>query len=320
MTVVTNTFLTYSAIGNREDLSDVIYNISPTDTPFMGNVAATKATATKHEWQTDTLASAAANAQLEGDDFTYGAVTATVRENNYCQISYKTTVVSKTQDAVSKAGRSKEMAYQLMKRAKELRRDMEFTFLNNQTPVISSLSSSTARALISVNSWYTTNTQRGASGASATGASTGAPTTGATDGTQRVLTEALVKTAVQQCWTAGGEPDLILSGAFNKQVISSFAGNVTRTDNTSEDKKLATAIDIYVSDFGSHRIVADRFSRDRDLHVLSTDLWAVATLRPMATQDIAPTGDATKGAIVVEYTLESRNEKGSAIVADLTTS
>lgn len=319
MTIVTNTFLTYSAIGNREDLADVIYNISPTDTPFMGNVGSNKATAVKHEWQTDTLASAAANAQLEGDDFTYSSVGATTRCNNYCQISYKTTAVSATQDAVSKAGRSKEMAYQLMKRAKELRRDMEFTLLNNQTPVGSGGNSTTARALASLTSWYTTNTARGASGAAATGAGS-APTTGATDGTQRVLTEALLKAAVQQAWTQGGDPDLVLSGPFNKQVISAFSGNVTRMDDNTDDKKLNTAIDIYVSDFGSHRIVADRFSRDRDLHVLTTDLLAVSTLRPMATKDIAPTGDATKGAIVSEYTLEVRNEKGLAIVADLTTS
>lgn len=320
MTIVTGTFTTYAAIGNREDLADVIYNISPVDTPFMGRVSKTKANATKHEWQTDTLASAAANAQLEGDDFTYGTPTATQRVSNACQISYKTCIVSKTQDAVSKAGRQKEMLYQLAKRSKELKRDMEFTFLNNQTPVqVAGAGTGTARALITVNSWYQTNAQRGASGASAT-ASSGQPSTAATDGTQRVLTEALLKTAVNQAWTQGGDPNLVLCGPFNKQVISTFAGNVTRTDSNNQDKRLDTAIDIYVSDFGSHQIVADRFSRDRDLHVLTTDLWAIATLRPMATQDIAPTGDATKGAIVTEYTLESRNEKGSAIVADLTTS
>lgn len=319
MAIVTGTLLTYSAIGNREDLADTIYNISPTDTPFMGRVGSNKATAVKHEWQTDTLATAAANAQLEGDDFSYSTPAVTTRASNYCQISYKTTVVSGTQDAVNKAGRSKEMVYQLMKRAKEVRRDMEFTLLNNQTPVGSGGNSTTARALSSVPSWYTTNTQRGASGASATGAGS-APTTAATDGTQRALVESYLKTGIQQCWTAGGDPDLILSGPFNKQVISSFAGNVTRMDNNTDDKKLNTAIDVYVSDFGSHTIVADRFSRDRDLHVLTTDLWAVSYLRPVATKDIAQTGDATKGAIVVEYTLEGRNEKGSAIVADLTTS
>lgn len=318
MTIVSGTLLTYSAIGNREDLADTIYNISPTDTPFMGRVPTSKATATKHEWQTDTLASAAANAKVEGDDFTYATPAVTTRASNYCQISYKTTVVSGTQDAVSKAGRTKEMVYQLMKRGKELKRDMEFTLLNNQAPVGSGANSTTARALASVPSWYTTNTSRGATGAAATGAGS-APTTIAGDGTQRVLTESLLKTVLQSCWTSGGDVDLIMSGAFNKQVISAFSGNVTRMQDT-EDKKLQTAIDIYVSDFGQHQIVANRFSRDRDLHCLETDLWAISYLRPMKTIDIAQTGDATKGAIIAEYTLEARNEAGSGVVADLTTS
>lgn len=319
MTIVSGTLLTYSAIGNREDLADTIYNISPTDTPFMGTIPTAKATATLHEWQTDALAAAAANAQLEGDDFTYATPGVTTRAKNYCQISYKTTVVSGTQDAVSKAGRTKEMVYQLMKRAKELKRDMEYTLLNNQTPVGSGANSTTARALASLPSWYSTNSSRGATGAAATGASTSAPTAVAGDGTQRPLNESLLKTVLQSCWTSGGDVDLIMSGPFNKQVISSFSGNVTRTQDT-EDKKLVTSVDVYVSDFGSHKIVANRFQRDRDLHLLETDLWALAYLRPMKTIDIAQTGDATKGAIVVEYTLEGRNQAGSGVVADLTTS
>lgn len=314
MTIVTGTLLTYSAIGNREDLVDQIYNISPTDTPFLGRIPTTKATAVKHEWQTDSLASAAANSQLEGDDFTYSTPAVTTRIANYCQISYKTVVVSATQDAVNKAGRTKEMVYQLMKRSKELKRDIEFTLLNNQTPVGSGGNSTTARALASLPSWYTTNAQRGATG------SNGSATTVAGDGTQRALNEGYVKTGLQSIWTSGGDCDLIMAGAFNKTVISSFAGNVTRTDNNTDDKRLNTAIDVYVSDFGSHSIIANRFSRDRDLHLLTTDLWAFASLRPMQTKDIAATGDATKGAIVTEYTLEARNQAGSAVVADLTTS
>jgi hypothetical protein len=314
MTIVSGTYLTYSAIGNREDLSDQIYNISPTDCPFMSKIGTAKASAVTHEWQTDTLATAAANTQFEGDDFTYSTPTATSRLLNTCQISYKTTIVSKTQDAVNKAGRAKEMVYQLMKRAKELRRDMEFTLTQNQARVAGA--SATARALRSLDAWYSTNAQRGGGGGN------GGSTTAATDaGTQRVLTESLVKTGIQNAWTAGGDVDLIMCGPFNKQVISSFSGNVTRTDAASDDKvTLNSAVDIYRSDFGTHAIVANRFSRDRDLHLLTTDLWALAYLRPMNTVDIASTGDATKGAVIAEYTLESRNEAGSAIVADLTTS
>ena len=311
MAIVTNTFLTFSAIGNREDLSDQIYNISPTDTPFQAAIDKNKATAVLHEWQTDALAAAAANAQLEGDEITFGAVTATSRINNRCQISRKTVIVSGTQDAVNSAGRKKEMVYQLMLRSKELRRDMEFVLTNNQAPVTGD--STTARALRPLVGWYATNDSRGASGAD------GSTSAAATDGTQRALTETLLKTVIQNCWTAGGEPDTIMTGAFNKTVISGFTGNNTRTQDTS-DKKLIAAIDVYVSDFGTHKIVPNRFSRARDVHVLDTSLWALSTLRPIQTVDLAKTGDATKGAVLCEYTLESRNEAGSGVVADCTTS
>lgn len=315
MSIATGTFLTFSAIGNREDLIDEIYNISPTDTPFQANVGKTKGTATNHEWQTDTLASAAANAQIEGDDISsFTAVSPTTRVGNTMQISYKDVIVSGTQDAVSKAGRTKEIVYQLTKRSKELRRDMEHVLTNNQTPVPNaSASSTTARALRPLCAWYTTNGNRGSGGAD------GSSTAAATDGTQRALTETLVKGEIQNCWTQGGDPDLIMTGPFNKTVVSGFTGNNTRTQDTS-DKKLVSAIDVYVSDFGTHKVVANRFSRDRDLHILTTDLWAVANLRPMRTVDLAKTGDAEKGMIIAEYTLEARNEAGSSVVADLTTS
>lgn len=310
MAIVTNTFLTFSAIGNREDLSDMIYNISPTDTPFMGAIGKTDSTAVLHEWQTDALAAAAANAQLEGDETSFGAVTVTSRLVNRCQISSKAVVVSGTQDEVKKAGRTREMTYQLMLRSKELRNDQEFVLTNNQTPVTGN--STTARAMRPLCSWYTTNDNRGASGAD------GSTTAGATDGTQRALTESLCKTVMQNVWTAGGDVDMWMCGAFNKTVISGFSGNHTRTQDTV-NKKLVTALDVYASDFGTHKIVANRFSRSRDLHMLDTSMWALATLRPTKTYDLAKTGDATKALILTEYTLEARNEAASGIVADLTT-
>lgn len=311
MAIVANTFLTFSAIGNREDLADIIYNISPTDTPFMGAIGKNKASAVLHEWQSDSLAAAAANAQLEGDDHAaFAAVVPTVRLQNRCQISSKDVIVSGTQDAVNKAGRKKEMVYQMTLRSKELKRDMEFVLTNNQAPVVGN--STTARALRPLCSWYATNDSRGAGGAD------GTTTTAATDGTQRALTETLLKTVLQNCWVAGGEPDLVMVGAFNKTVISGFTGNATRMDK-SEDKRLVAAVDVYESDFGVLKIVPNRFSRSRDAHVLDTSLWAVSYLRPMQTVDLAKTGDADKGLVQAEYTLEARNEAGSGIVADLTT-
>lgn len=312
MTTATNTLLTFSAIGNREDIADDIYNISSTDTPFLSAIPDAKASGTLHEWQTDSLAAAAANAQLEGDDITsFNAVTPTARLVNRCQISYRTLAISGTQDAVQKAGRKKEMVYQMLKRSKELKRDIEFTLTNNQAPVTGN--STTARQLRPLSGWYATNASRGAGGAN------GTTSAAAVDGTQRALTESMVKAQFQAAWSQGGNPELILVGPFNKTVISSFTGNATRFDK-SEDKTLVAAIDVYESDFGTHKVKASRFSRDRDCHILDTELWGIAYLRPISTIDLAQTGDAVKAMLLAEYTLEARNEAGSAVVADLLTS
>ncbi len=311
MAIVTNTFLTFSAIGNREDLSDMIYDISPTDTPFTAGIGKTKAKGVYHEWQTDALAAAAANAQIEGNETTFAAVTPTTRVGNRCQILDKECIVSGTQEAVDKAGRQSEMVRELLKRGKELKRDREFVMLNNQAPVTGN--STTARQLRPVNSWITTNTSRGASGAN------GSSSAAATDGTQRALTESLVKGVLRAAWTAGGEPDTIMVGPFNKQNVSDWTAGATKFDK-SEDKKLTAAIDVYASDFGDLKIVPNRFQRERDAFILDMDHWKLAELRPTFTKDLAPTGDHTKGLIITECTLEACNEASSGIVADLTTS
>lgn len=324
MAIVTGTFLTFSAIGNREDLTDIIWNISPVDLPFQANVAKTKASAVLHEWQRDVLAAAAANAQLEGDDsgsFTFAAAVPTVRVQNRAQISWKNVIVSGTQDAVNKAGRKREITLQLMKRSKELKRDCEFVLTQNANAAPVTGNSTTARVMSTIIEWYgiqfAGNALRGAGGANAT-ATNGFPTTAVTDGTQRALTETLLKSAIQSIWTNGGDPDLLMPGPFNKTAISTFTGNTTRFQNT-EDGKLNTAIDVYVSDFGTHKVIANKFSRDRDLHILTTDLVAVAELRPFQTIDLAKTGDSEKGMVLREYTLEVRNDAGIGVVADLTT-
>jgi Family of unknown function (DUF5309) len=316
MTILTNSVLSFSQVANREDLADKIYNISPTETPFQAAIGKNKASAVLHEWPQDSLAAAGTNAQLEGDDPTtsnsFQSGTSPSRVNNRCQISYKTVVVSGTQDAVNKAGRKKDIIYQMMKKNKELRRDQEYILLHNNNTAPATGSSSAARVLRPLIGWYATNTSRGASGAN------GSSSAAVTDGTQRALTEAMVKAQIQAAWTQGGDIDLILSGPFNKTVISGFTGNNTRTQDTSKGT-LRTAISVYVSDFGTHKVVADRFTRDRDLHLLDTDLLKVSYLRPIFTKDLAATGDAEKGMIIAEYTLEAGQEAGLAIVADLTT-
>ena len=314
MAVPTDTFETYQSIGNREDLTDVIYNIAPTDTPFMSGIARSTARSTKHEWQTDTLAAASAtNAVAEGDDATTDATVPTVRVFNYTQISDKVPRVSGTEEVINKAGRKSEMAYQVTIRAKELKRDMESSLLASNAQVAGS--SGTARETAGVPAFIATNASVGATGAVATGDGTDAPT----DGTQRVLTEALLKTALKSAWDEGGDPDCIMVGSFNKQKISGFTGNATRFKG-AEDSTLKAAIDIYDSDFGELQIIPNRFSRARDCLVLQKDMWATAYLRPFTLHDLAKTGDTERKQLLVEYTLEARNQKSSAAVYDCTTS
>jgi len=265
------------------------------------------------EWQTDALAAAAANAQLEGDDnASADSATATTRLSNTCQISRKIPRVTGTQEVVQKAGRRSEMSYQVAKRSQELLRDMETVLLANQQEETGG--ATTARTLGAVPSWITTNTSNGA-----TGSDGSLGNTVRTDGTQRAFTESLLKVVLQAAWEAGGNPDCIMVGAFNKRVLSTFTGNATRYLD-ADSNTLSTAIDFYQSDWGQLSVVPNRFMRSRDCLVLQKDMWAVAYLRPFALHDLAKTGDTERKELIVEYTLESRNEAASAAVWDLTTS
>ena len=310
----TNTFDTYDSVGEREDLSDVIYSIAPTDTPFLSSAAKTKATAVLHEWQTDSLAAAVTNnAVIEGDEATLDASTATTRLSNSSQIMDKTVVITGTQESVDKAGRASEIAYQIAKRAKELKRDMEATITGNIAEVTGG--SSTARKMGTLGSWVTTNDDLASDGASGAGAGNAAHT----DGTQRAFTESQLKSVIKSVWNAGGDPSMIMCGPFNKQKLSGFTGNSTRFD-AGADATLYTSVDVYASDFGQLQVVPNRFSRDRDAYVLDMEYWAVAFLRDFSMHELAKTGDSEKRQLLVEATLESRNEAASGLIADLTTS
>ena len=313
----TNTFDTYDAIGIREDLQDVIYSISPTETPFMSSAAREQVKNTFHEWQTDALAAAVTNnAVIEGDDATLDAASATSRIGNYTQIMDKTVVITGTQESVDKAGRASELAYQIAKKSKELKRDIESTLLTNQARAAGN--STTARTFGSIGAWIATNDNFAGDGSSPTGS----PVNGAdarNDGTQRALTEDMLKDVIKNVWNAGGNPSVVMVGPFNKQKISGFTGGSTRFD-ASEDKTLYTSIDVYSSDFGDLEVVPNRFSRDRDALVLDMDYWSVGFLRDFTMHELAKTGDAEKRQLLVELTLISRNEAASGGVFDLTTS
>jgi len=314
------TYQTYQTVGIREDLADIIYNISPTETPFMSGVAKNKATNTTHQWQTDALADVAANAAVEGDAISYATLAASAKEENYTQISTKGIQVSGTNDAVTSAGRNNELAYQVAKAAKELKRDMETALLSNVAKAAGN--ASTARKLGGCQTWIETNVDAGAGGS---GAGNGAART---DGTQRAFTEDQLKGVLRSCYNEGGNPNMIMVGAFNKQKLSGFTGGSTRFD-AAEDRRLITSIDVYESDFGTMQVAPNRFIRGanstaakvgQDALILEMDYWAVSFLRDFSLQTPAQTRDADQRFMVAEYTLESRNEKASGMVTDLTTS
>jgi len=317
MAVPTNTLLTFSAVGNREDLLDKITNISPTDVPFQTMAGTSTAQAVYHEWQTDALAAAAQNAQLEGDDVTFAAAAPTVRAGNRTQISRKEMIVSGTQEAVSKAGRNSEYVYQTSKRRDEIKRDREFVLLSNQAPVTGN--SATARQLRPLCGWLTTNVDRGAGGAN------GSTVAAATDGTQRALTLSMITTAQQNAWTQGGKPGFLLCGPKQRGVITTVLGGAATKFYAVEDKKMVNTIQAFEGDFGMVKVVTDRFVRggqtgaDREIFLLDPDLWNVAYLtgRKLVTKDLPSQGDNQKGMILSEYSLESLQEAGNAGIFDL---
>lgn len=308
----------YDAIGQREDLTDVIYDISPTETPFMSSIGKTKATAVYHEWQTDSLAAATTNnAAVEGADASDATLSPTTRLGNYTQILQKTIKVSGTLDAVNKAGRKSEKAYQLAKASQELKRDLETILLSNQGRTAGS-TNSTARKMGSLLSWIKTNSSVQTNGGDPTtiGVST------RTDGNTRTFTEALLKEVVAEVFASGGVPKILMVGATGKQKVSSFTGlsayryNVNG-GNGGSAATIIGAADVYLSDFGSMSVVPNRFMRSRDALILDPEYAALAYLRPFQTNELAKAGDSDKTQVLVEVTLEVKNEAAHGIVADL---
>jgi hypothetical protein len=322
MGVPTNTVTRHSQIGAREDLADVIYDISPTDTPFLSAAARSKATGVYHEWQTDVLDAAGANKQIEGDDPTANTFAASTRVGNYLQIASKTVIVSGTARAVDTAGRADELSYQVAKRGKELKRDMEFALTQNQGS--SAGGAGTARALASLESWLATNkTSVGTGTAQTTPGFSGSTAVAPTDSTvQGAFTKASLDAVIQKCWTEGGDPKIVMVGPFNRTLVSGFSGISTlQTDaNAKGDVTLMGAVDFYKSNFGTLKVMANRFQRGRTVLVLDMDYLGVAFLRNMEMYDLAKTGDSEKKQLIAEYTLVVKNEKASGKVTDTTTS
>jgi hypothetical protein len=320
MTIVTNTFTTFDAKGIREDLSNIITNIAPEDVPYQSNIGRESISNSLFEWQTDTLAAAAANKQLVGVDVSsFDAVVATVRLQNYAQISRKTIVLSATEEVVNKAGRRSELAYQIAKRGSELKRDQEFTFLNGA--VAAAGSTSVARGTASLGAFIKTNVDMQTNGVNPS--YTTLPNSARTDGNVRAFTETILKNVIQQVWASGGTPKILMVGPVNKQRVSTFAGIASSRFNIDGGAKPATIIgaaDVYVSDFGNVQVVPNRFQRERDAWVLDPEYAKVTTLRPYQQVELAKTGDADKRMLIVEYGHKILAENAHGLAADLTTS
>jgi hypothetical protein len=294
MAVISGGYQTYAAVGNREDLIDIITNISPTKTPVLSMTGSTRATSVLHEWLTDTLAAPTSNAQIEGNESTAAAVTAPSRLNNYCQIMDKKFAISGTQEAVDKAGRSSEVGYQTQKALKELATDIEYAFVVNTAAA--SGASATARSLKGLAGWVADNIS------SATA--------------NRDLTAAIMDTILQAAWADGGDPDTILCGGALKTAFGDTTNFPGLTRNVSTDaKKYSNAIDVYESNFGTLKLVLSHVMHSNlanTVFALEMGKFRKAWLRPIKRTPLAKSGDSERYLIVAECTLESLNEKASA--------
>ena len=326
MAVPSNTRETYGAIGIREDLSNIIYNISPTDTPFLNGCGRGSADNTTFEWQTDTLKTAAANLQMEGNDYTSTVATEPRRLSNYTQISATQVQSSGTAEAVDFAGRKSTQAYQLAKRAKEMKRDMEFMLLEGTVKAAGS--SGAARNTACFSTWIgttvnaTSNVVAASSGLGLTNNGAGAAgpdgtTEAGTGGADTAITIGLVNNVAERIWNLGGTPDTILCGGVVKGTISSstVGGAVVaapRNDIGSKDNITAVnAVDVLVTDFGTFKVVPDRHIPATQVDFIDFDLWSVDYLRPFRTETLAKSGDSVKQLLIAEYGLRAKNGNGS---------
>ena len=316
MAVPAGTHQVHDAIGVREDLANIIYDISPMDTPLMSNIGRGSASQPLTEWQTDALAAASAsNAQIEGDDANTDTATPTLRFNNYCQIASKVPRVSGTLQASDTAGRANELSYQIAKRGRELKRDIEMTLAGTQ--VATAGAGASARVCAGLAGWmYTNHISVGANGTVPPLTNGGHPSAAMTMGTNGAITEDRLKTAIALCWPAGGDPPLILMDDANKQIASSFTGVATQyRDNPQKGPAtIIGAADVYVSDFGTHSMVASRFVPTDIAYVLDPEFLEVRYLRPIHKEDLAKTGDSDRCMLLAEFTLCNKEPDAHSLI------
>lgn len=323
MAIFTGTYTRHTAIGVREELANQIFDISPEETPAVSAMGRESIKNTLFEWQTDSLAAAAANAQIEGDDITsFPTVTPTVRVANYAQISRKLLMVSGTLEAVDKAGRKSEVAYQMARRGAEIKRDMEYTVFSNTAG--SAGSTTEARITATLGAWVKTNVDAAITNGDPTYTSgvPGATRTDATTTLQRAISTTIINSVVQAMWSAGAKVKDLFVGPVNKAKVSALTTAVTRNYDITQPKPTAIigAVDVYVTDFGVLSIVPSRHQRERDAWFLDFEFLSIGILRNFRTEDLAKTGDAMKKMLLIEWGLKVKQEAALGLAADLTTS
>jgi hypothetical protein len=318
MTIIANTFTSFDAKGIREELANVISNIAPEETPFTSNVGSENVSNTFFEWQLDDLSSVDVTPVIDGDDVaSFDATTATVRVGNYTQIRRRSMVIADNLGFQDLAGRNDEVAYQLAKRGKEIKRDLETIYTGNTAR--SAGSASAGRVTAGLGAWVATNVNKAGDGTNPTAVD---GSDARNDGTQRDFTEAMLKDVMQQAYTSGGNPSVLMVGPYNKTVVSGFAGIAAQRYQAPTDgpTTIIGAADVYLSDFGALTVVPNRFSRERDAWCLDTEYASIATLRPIQAVDLAKTGDAEKKMLICETGLKVSNEKAHGLIADLNVS
>ena len=328
MTVPTGTRVTYNEPiatgGNREDLSDMLWDVSPTDTPFITAAGKNNATATNHEWLTDVLEAQAANAAIEGDNPTGANPASRVRLGNYTQILTKTALVSGTQEKVLKGGGIKsEMAYQVARRMKAIKRDAEGAFVGAASQGGAAKAVGSASVARRMGSFVTYQGTTAGQVCWAGGTTPTAPTyNGATmpvQGTARALDVTILNNALQVLYTNSGGNENILGicGPGVRSTFSKLVGAATRYVST-DDKNLVNSIDVYNGDFHTVTISPDRFSDAGNLYLIDPEYVKVSELRPLFTKDLGITGDATQKELIWETTLEVCNPIAHFTIAALT--
>lgn len=313
MAKLANSFATFDAVGNREQLTDKIYMVDPEDTPFISAIGRVRVGGVFEEWQTDELEPATNNKVVQGNEPTPNAVTPTDRLGNRTQISEKTFAVTGTQEAVQKAGRKSEISYQGLKKSVELKRDQDFAALQNSTAIAAA--STVAPQSRGVLGFIMTNTNHGVGGVDPNPYSN----TAQVDGAVRDLEESMVKDISRQLYAnSDNKANSLFVPAAQREIVSSFSGGAAKWRDAQKNE-VNTTVDVYRTDYGRFTVVNSRHQRDRDIFALNLSTWKLGILRALQEIKLAKTGDNEKRMVNMEWTLICENEKSNAAIRDLAT-